>query len=192
MEDQPLIRPTGDYKKLICYQKAETIFDITYYFVQTYLRRGDRTIDQMQQAARSGKQNISEGYSRAGTSADTAIRLIDVAKSSLIELYDDYSDYLRTRGYRQWEENSKEWQTMRDLGRKYNHSAYYMELIVSRPPETIANMALILLKQTDYLLAKMLESLSKHFLQSGGFRERMTNMRLNHRKNRWKISPQNL
>ena len=45
---------TGDYKKLFVYQKAEAIFDITFYFCHNYLRKGDSTIDQMVQAARSG------------------------------------------------------------------------------------------------------------------------------------------
>jgi len=182
MEDQRLIRPTGDYNKLFCYQKAEAIYDATYYFVHTFLVRGDRTIDQMLQAARSGKQNISEGYSRAGTSADTAIRLIDVAKSSLIELYDDYCDFLRTRGFKKWDENSKEWQAMRDLGRKHNDSAFYMQIVRTRPPETIANMMICLLKQTDYLLAKLLQKIEEKFLKEGGFRERMTKMRVEERR----------
>ena len=182
MEDQKLIRPTGDYNKLFCYQKAEAIYDATYYFVHTFLQRGDRTIDQMLQAARSGKQNISEGYSRAGTSADTAIRLIDVAKSSLIELHDDYCDFLRTRGFSKWEENSKEWQAMRDLGRKHNDSAFYMQLVKTRPPETIANMMICLQKQTDYLLAKLLGKMEKKFLEEGGFKERMTRVRVEKRK----------
>jgi len=181
MDDQRLIQATGDYKKLIVYQKAEAIFDITYYFVHNYLRRGDRTIDQMQQAARSGKQNISEGYSRAGTSVDTAIRLIDVAKASMQELFVDYEDFLRTRGFRQWEDNSVEVEAMRNLCRKHNDSAFYMEIVKTRPPETIANIAICLIKQNDYLMFKLLQSLEKQFLENGGFRERMTRMRLQHR-----------
>jgi four helix bundle suffix protein len=181
-EDEKLIQPVGDYTKLFCYQKAEAIFDATYYFVHTFLERGDRTIDQMQQAARSGKQNISEGYTRAGTSKDSAIFLIDVAKSSLVEVYNDYCDYLRTRGFRIWEEDSKEWKAMRDLGRKHNDSAFYMQIVRTRPPETIANMMICLLKQTDYLLAKLLERIEKDFLKEGGFKERMTRMRIEERK----------
>ena len=177
MNNQPLIKPTGDYNKLLCYQKAECLYDITCYFIEHFLRRGDRTIDQMKQAARSGKQNISEGYTRAGTSKDTAIKLIDVAKSSLIELHDDYRDYLRSHVYRQWENDSKEVVAMREIGRKHNDSPFYMQLIATRPPETIANIAICLQKQTDYLIAKLLEKLSKDFLAKGGFRERMTKMR---------------
>ena len=182
MDDERLIRPTGDYNKLFCYQKAEAIYDATHYFAHTFLRRGDRTIDQMVQAARSGKQNISEGYSRAGTSIKTAITLIDVAKSSLIELHDDYRDFLRTRGFRQWEEDSKEWQAMRNLGRIHNDSAFYMPIVTTRPPETIANMVICLQKQTDYLLDKLLQKMEKQFLEEGGFRERMTKMRVETRK----------
>ncbi len=181
-EKQPLIKPVGDYNKLLCYQKAECLYDITCYFVEHFLQRGDRTIDQMKQAARSGKQNISEGYTRAGTSKETALKLIDVAKSSLVELHDDYRDYLRTCGHRQWEDGSKEIQAMRQLGKEHNDSAFFMQLIVTRPPETIANIAICLQKQTDYLIAKLLEKLSKDFLEEGGFRERMTKMRIDERK----------
>ena len=184
MAQEKLIRPTGDYNKLICYQKAEAIYDVTYYFVHSFLRRGDRTVDQMLQAARSGKQNIAEGYSRAGTSADTAIKLIDVAKSSLIELHTDYCDFLRVRGFLQWEENSKERQAMQAVGRKHNESAYYMQLVQTRSAEIIANMMVCMLKQTDYLLAKLLQKMEKQFLADGGFRERMTGMRVKEREKR--------
>ena len=51
----------GNYRSLIAFQKAECIHDITYYFAHKYLAPGDRTIDQMIQAARSGRQNIAEG-----------------------------------------------------------------------------------------------------------------------------------
>jgi four helix bundle suffix protein len=181
MKEQ-LIKPVGDYNKLICYQKVECIFDITYYFTEHFLQPYDRTAGQMQQAARSGKQNIAEGYTRAATSKDSAIKLIDVAKSSLIELYNDYRDYLRTRGHRQWENGSVEVQKMKELARKYNDSQFYMQLIATRPPEIIANIAICLLKQTDYLLAKLLEKISQDFLENGGFRETMTRMRIENRK----------
>lgn len=45
----------GSYRHLRCFQVATVVYDITYYFTQTYLAKGDRTIDQMVQAARSGK-----------------------------------------------------------------------------------------------------------------------------------------
>lgn len=179
---EPLLPRTGNYRKLFTYQKAEAIYDITYYFCKNYLRWGDRTVDQMVQAARSGKQNIVEGSAASATSKETEIKLVNVAKASLQELLVDYEDFLRTRNHRQWENNSAELLKMRELGRKHNDTAFYMELVKVRPPETIANMAICLIKQTDYMLFRQLESLSEDFLKNGGMRERMTRMRLERRK----------
>lgn len=179
---ESLLPRTGNYRKLLTYQKAETIYDITYYFCKNYLQRGDRTIDQMVQAARSGKQNIVEGSAASATSKETEIKLVNVAKASLQELLVDYEDYLRTRNYRQWENNSVELLKMRELGRKHNGSDFYMPLVKVRPPETIANMVICLIKQTDYMLFKQLQSLGEDFLKNGGMRERMTRMRLEKRK----------
>jgi len=179
---EPLIPRLGNYRKLYSYQKAEAIYDITYYFCENYLRRGDRTIDQMVQAARSGKQNIVEGSAASATSKETEIKLVNVAKASLKELLADYEDYLRTRNHSQWENNSEELLKMRELGRKHNDSAFYMPLVKTRPPETISNMAICLIKQTDYLLFKQLQTLGEDFLKNGGMRERMTKMRLQRRQ----------
>lgn len=174
---EKLIRHTGDYRKLLSYQKTEVIYEMTYYFCHSYLQHGDRTIDQMVQAARSGKQNIIEGCAASATSAKTEIKLINVAKASLQELLEDYFDYLRTRGFRQWEENSEEWTAMRNLGRRHNDAAFFMDICKTRPPETIANMAIILIKQADYLLFKQLERLEQDFLDNGGFSEKMMRIR---------------
>lgn len=174
---EKLIRPTGNYRKLLSYQKTEVIYEITFYFCSTYLQKGDRTIDQMVQAARSGKQNIIEGSAASATSAKTEIKLVNVAKASLQELLEDYIDYLRTRGHRQWEEGSVELETMRQLGRDHSDAEYFMKLCSSRPPETIANMAIVLIKQADYLLFKQLERLEKDFVDQGGFSERMMRVR---------------
>lgn len=175
--EEKLIRRTGNYRKLLSYQKAEVIYEMTYYFCQRFLQKGDRTVDQMVQAARSGKQNIIEGSAASATSAKTEIKLVNVAKASLQELVEDYIDYLRTRGHRQWEEGSKEWTAMRALGREHNDAAFFMNLCETRPPETIANMAIILINQADYLLFKQLERLEKDFIEQGGFSERMMRVR---------------
>ncbi len=89
---EPLLPQTGNYRQLLTYQKAEAIYDITYYFCKNYLQRGDRTIDQMVQAARSGKQNIVEGSAASATSKETEIKLVNVAKASMHELLIDYED----------------------------------------------------------------------------------------------------
>ena len=95
--EQTILKRRGNYRDLLCYCKAETIYDITYFFANKFLKCSDRTIDQMIQAARSGKQNIIEGYAASATSIETELRLFNVAKSSLKELLADYEDYLRTQ-----------------------------------------------------------------------------------------------
>lgn len=98
MQSSNFIRQKGNYEELICYKKSMCIYDVTYYFAHKYLSKGDRTIDQMIQAARSGKQNIVEGCSASTTSSEMEIKLLNVAKASLQELLEDYKDYLRVRG----------------------------------------------------------------------------------------------
>ncbi|MDR0845406.1 MAG: four helix bundle suffix domain-containing protein [Tannerella sp.] len=185
---ESLFNNTGNYRKLYSYQKAEALYDITRFFCERFLRRGDRTIDQMVQAARSGKQNIIEGCKASATSSETEIKLVGVARASLHELHADYEDFLRNIGYtdpvrgRIWEDDSVEAKKMHELCRTHNDAAFYMKIVMSRPPETIANIAIRLLKNTDYLLFKQLEALEKKFLTEGGLRERMTRMRLEERR----------
>jgi four helix bundle suffix protein len=177
MEQERLIPRRGNYQKLLSYQKAEVIYEMTYYFCERFLQKGDRTIDQMVQAARSGKQNIIEGCAASATSQKTEIKLVNVAKASLQELLEDYRDYLRTRGLKQWSDQSVEWQAMRELGKKHNDAEFFMALCPSRSAEVIANMVIVLIYQADYLLFKQLERLEKDFLAEGGFTERMYRVR---------------
>jgi hypothetical protein len=58
----------GGYCNLITYQKSEIVYDGTIYFTNRFFRKYDRTIDQMVQAARSGKQNIVEASMASATS----------------------------------------------------------------------------------------------------------------------------
>ena len=73
-EPSGFIPAHGGYRNLLSFQKAEIIYDLTHRFCERFLRRGDRTIDQMVQAARSGKQNILEGSQASGTSKETEIK----------------------------------------------------------------------------------------------------------------------
>lgn len=157
------IKRRNNYKHLLCYKKAEILYDITYYFVSKYIDNSDRTQDQMLQAVRSCKQNIVEGYSLSSTSTLSAIRLMNVAKSSLLELLADYEDYLRVRSFRQWEIDSKEFICMQNIGRTKNDNEYYKNLISTRASDVIANIAIILIKQEDYLLFKFIKSLCQRY-----------------------------
>ena len=181
-DSHPIIPPRGDYQTLLSYQKAEVVYDITFRFAHKYLSKGDRTIDQMIQAARSGKKNILEGSKAALTSKETEIKLTNVARASLEELLDDYRDYLRARDLPIWDKDSKEAQYVRRLGRKTPQTYEdYREFVETRPPEVVANIAVCLIHQTNYLLDQQLRRLEQDFLKEGGLRERMTRARLAYR-----------
>lgn len=175
--EEPLVHYAGDHRKLICYQKAELIYDLTYRFANEVFQRGDRTVDQMIQAARSGKQNIVEGNAAKATSMRTCIHLFNVAKSSLQELLTDYEDFLRVRGHKHWEKDSEEVNAMRRLAQQRTN-AEICQIAASRPPEVVANMVLVLLHQNDRLLQKLIEKCGEQFENQGGFREKMMRIRL--------------
>lgn len=177
-----ILLPRGDYQTLLSYQKAEVIYDFTFRFAHKYLAKGDRTLDQMIQSARSGKQNILEGSKAGLTSKETEIKLTNVARASLEELLADYRDFLRVRDHPQWDKNSREALYVRQLGRIIPHTyEIYREFVETRPPEVLANIALCLIHQTNYLLDQQLRRLESDFTEGGGLRERMTHARLTHR-----------
>jgi four helix bundle suffix protein len=185
MENQetPIILPHGNYQELLSYQKAEVIYDLTFRFCEKHLKRGDRTIDQMVQAARSGKQNIVEGSKASGTSKEMEIKLTNVARASLEELLEDYRDYLRVRDLGMWGKDSKEAQFVRKLGNQ-PHMTYetYREFVDTRSAEVVANIAICLIHQANYLLDQQIKRLEQDFLKEGGLRERMTRARLQARE----------
>ena len=181
-ENDGFIPAHGNYAELLSYQKAEVVYDLTFRFCQRFLSKGDRTIDQMVQSARSGKQNILEGSKASGTSKETEIKLTNVARASLEELLADYRDFLRVRDFPMWEKSSKEALYVRRLGNK-PHTTYeaYREFCETRPATVVANIALCLIHQTNYLLNQQIRRMEKDFLKEGGIRERMTRARLQHR-----------
>lgn len=178
------IPPHGDYEKLLSYRKAEAIYDITFRFCQRFLTKGDRTIDQMIQAARSGKQNIAEGSKASGTSKEMEIKLTNVARASLEELLVDFRDFLRVRDLSLWNKNSKEALYVRKLGTQRDESfETYRVFCETRPAEVVANIAICLIHQANYLLDRQIRRLERDFVKEGGMRERMTRARLRHRNN---------
>lgn len=173
----------GNYRDLIAYKKAECIYDITFHFAHRFLKAGDRTMDQMIQAARSGKQNIAEGSSASTTSRETEIKLMNVAKASFQELLLDYEDYLRVRNLEQWNENSAKTLQARNVCSKHNDSAFYRNALPGRTDETIANIAITLLHQEDVFLRKLINRLKSDFIKKGGIREELSRARRNYRNN---------
>lgn len=128
------IPPHGGYDKLLGYRKSQIIYDATVRFCDRFIDKRSRTHDQMVQAARSGNKNIAEGSQISGTSKEGEIKLTNVARASLEELLGDYQDYLRQRGFREWDKNDREALYVRKLGAR-NGESYedYCAFIETRP-----------------------------------------------------------
>ena len=183
MTDRNFIRQDNNYRTLKAFQKAECVYDVTYYFANKFLQKGDRTIDQMVQAARSGKQNLAEGNIDGVTSKEMEIRLTNVNRASLHELLLDYEDYLRVRGLEQWPYNDQRCVQTREFCKRHLDSAVYREKIKGRSDETIANIAITLIHQCDVLIKGLIEWQKKNFLENGGIKEEMYRARKAYRDN---------
>lgn len=172
----------GGYRNLRSYQKAQIGYDATVNFCARFLNKRDRTVDQMVQAARSGKQNIVEASQASGTSKEMEIKLTNVARASLAELEEDYRDFLRTRRLLEWPPEHAYSRRLRTLNRTPNAAyATFQKGIENSDPEIAANVILGLIRVTNYLLDRQLGTLEQAFLADGGLRERMTRARLRSR-----------
>jgi four helix bundle suffix protein len=176
------IPPHGGYRKLLTFQKSQIIYDGTVYFTKRFFNKYDRTIDQMVQAARSGKQNIAEASVASATSKETEIKLTNVARASLEELMLDYEDFLRTNKYIKWASNHKLSIRFSELNRTENATYQtYIKAIENPDPEICANSLRCLTNIVIYLLKQQIKTLEKEFVQQGGLRERMTKARIENR-----------
>lgn len=172
----------GGYRNLITYQKAEIIYDGTVHFTERFFRKYDRTIDQMVQAARSGKQNIAEASLASGTSKETEIKLTNVARASLGELMIDYEDYLRTKKLKQWQRNHILSLRFDELNKTPNANyETFKKAIEHENAEISANVLRCLIKVTMFLLGQQVKALETAFVKEGGLRERMTKARIEER-----------
>jgi four helix bundle suffix protein len=174
----------GGYRNLISYRKAEIIYDGTVYFTNRFFDRYDRTVGQMVQAARSGKQNIAEGSMASATSKETEIKLTNVARASLEELQIDYEDFLRTRKLPIWDKDHRLVARLRELNVSTPNPTYetFRKAIEHESPEICANAMITLIKITTYLLKQQIRQQEAAFIKEGGIRERMIKARLEERK----------
>lgn len=180
-EPDKIILPHGGYQKLKSFQMSEIVYDATLVFCGRFINKYSRTIDQMVQAARSGRQNIAEGSMASGISKETEIKLTGVARASLEELLLDYQDFLRQNGYSLWDKNDPKALDIRRLGKEPDRSYKTYVTYFEGPPETAANAVVCLIHQTNYLLDCQLRQLETAFVKEGGLRERMFKARLNER-----------
>lgn len=174
------------YKYLRSYQLAVFICDLTMEFVKKWIPSNSRTKDQMEQAARSGKQNIVEGYLEK--SLKGYIYLLGIAYASLGELLEDYEDFLRQRKLEIWDKEDlrirefRGFRVFRDFRISPNSPNALITLTLPDDPEKAANLLITLVHQAQYLLSKQLASLEEKFIKEGGFTENLFKKRMEERK----------
>ena len=192
------LRASGGYRTLHSFQLATVIYDATVDFCAKCVPQSSRTVDQMIQAARSGRQNIAEGSRAGATSSQTELRLVNVARASLEELLLDYEDFLRQRGYPQWVKDSSEavlvrglWKNRTDWADQTDsswrvqddaHKAMYAPWLGSEDPHIRANAAICLIHQANFLLDKQIAAMEREFVEGGGYSEILAKKRLEHRQ----------
>lgn len=170
-------------RNLYFYQKTEVAYALTFHFIKRFLpAKGDRTVDQMLQAARSGKQNIIEGLADGITSTEMQLKLLNIARSSLKELRADYEDYLQTRHLTVWNTQHPRYDEMLQFCRNHNLVADYEPFFNKWNDEELCNIALTLLHMTDRMMKTYLTALDKQFVTQGGIKERMYAARTGYRK----------
>ena len=171
------------WKDLYFYQKSDAIYQLTVEFCKRFLpAHGDRTVDQMVQAARSGKQNIVEGSEDGQTSSEMEIKLMNVARGSLQELRADYHDYLNTHHLSLWDIDSERQRKLRDFCHSHNDYSAYAPLVAKMNDEEMANLLLTLCHQTDKMMCAYIEKLEHRFVTEGGIKERMHAARTGYRQ----------
>lgn len=193
------LRASGGYRTLHSFQLATVIYDATVDFCAKFVPQSSRTVDQMIQAARSGRQNIAEGSRAGATSSQTELRLVNVARASLEELLLDYEDFLRQRGLPQWTRDDPEavrvrgqwkhrsdrtdptdapsWRALDDA-----NNALYAPWLRSGDPAVRANALICLIHQANYLLDQQIAALERDFIEDGGYSEALARKRLEHRQ----------
>ena len=181
---ETVLRKQTNWKKLWFYQKAEVLYQLTYAFTRRFLPAyGDRTVDQMVQAARSGKQNIVEGSADGVTSMEMELKLLNVARASIQELLADFEDYLPTHQLAKWTSTHPRFQQMMDYCRENNSIEAYEPFFEKWSDEEMANIGITLCRMVDKMMLTYQKKKEEEFITEGGIRERMTAARLGYRTN---------
>lgn len=182
MSSEHFLRRQANYKELFFYKKTDVLYQLTFAFTKRFLKMNDRTVDQMVQAARSGKQNIAEGSADGVSSTEMEIKLLNVARASIKELKEDYEDYLAARNLCKWDERHPRFAHLLSYCRGHNNQEDYSSMYNAASDEELANLALTLCRQVDKMMTPYLAQLEKTFIEEGGIKERMTAARLGRRQ----------
>jgi four helix bundle suffix protein len=183
MEKKTIFGKVANYKELHVYQKSEVLVLLTDVFCKRFLPLyGDRRVDQMNMAARCGKQNIVEGCEEGLTSSKMEVNLVNVGRASFQELREDYEDYLKRNNLPVWDKDHPRFDGMVNFCRQNNRWEAYQELASKLSAEEFCNMALSLCHITDKMFDGYLKHLEKRFIEEGGIKERMHAARTGYRE----------
>ncbi len=187
------LRPSGGYRQLRSFQVTMLVYDATVQFCARFVDKRSRTVDQMVQAARSGRQNIAEGSRASATSSQTERRLVNVARASLDELLLDYEDFLRQRQLPLWGKDAPETYQVREVGRQHEPHRTdrsdptdwsdegfgpYTPWLNHENPAVVANAVICLIHQVNYLLDHQIAGLERQFVAEGGYSEQLAVARI--------------
>lgn len=193
-----VLRKKTVYTELHFYRKSDVLVQLTKAFCERFLPKyGDRTVDQMIQAARSVKQNIAEGLTDGQTSFETEIKLLGIAKGSNQELLEDFQDYLKHHALPEWAaagrapgkagnsgttgHYAQRFDRLREFAKAHSDYDAYAPFFYKWTDEEMCNTAICLCHMVDKAMTSFIEKRDREFVEEGGIRERMTAARLDQR-----------
>ena len=180
---ESVLRKQTNWRQLWFYQKTVVLYQLTYVFTRRFFPSyGDRTVDQMVQAARSGKQNIVEGSADGVTSMEMELKLLNVARSSIQELLEDYEDYLPVHHLTKWDVGHPRFDDMIAYCSKHNHLSDYEPFFNKWTDEEAANTAITLCRMVDKMMMNYQKKKEDEFVTEGGIKERMYAARTGYRQ----------
>ncbi|MBI4999875.1 four helix bundle protein [Candidatus Gottesmanbacteria bacterium] len=167
---------TSGIKNTLVYWLAVEIYYLNYIFIERYLWRGSRTFDQMEQAGRSGKQDLAEGAEENSTESN--LKLSGVSRASYAELVEDYQDFLWTKKLPVWDKNDPRTTRLRKIlinthETHVSHESNEWHGISFDDPEAFANLMITLCTKQGFLMDRFLQGIEKSFVEKGGFRENL-------------------
>lgn len=190
-----------NYKYLLTYRYSLIIHDLTVEFCLKYLNHLsnlsslknlgknalERTIAQITHAARSCKQNITEGVSEKSTKLK--LNLLGVAAASYEELITDFEDFLRQQNLPIYPKTSIKVNLFRQKAYFLSNLSNLSNLgdLKEKPklfgnPTDDANFLLTLCHINSFMLSKQIKATEQAFITHGGYTETLRNKRIEEKK----------
>ena len=179
-----VLRKTVLYEGLNFYKRSDILYQLTAAYCRRFMPKyGDRTVDQMIQAARSTMQNIAEGSSDGASSAEVEIKLLGIARGSNQELLGDYHNRIKTQQLNEWWGNNPRADKLHAFCTDHMEVADFAPYWDKWTEEEMANCAICLCHMVDKGLSTYIANRDREFVEQGGIRERMTAARQGYRIN---------